>query len=493
MSTNELLADPENLWRALTSRDARFDGRFFAGVTSTGIYCRPVCPARTPLRSNVRFFACAAAAEEAGFRPCRRCRPETAPRSPAWSGTSTTVLRALSLIENGAIDGAGVDALADRLGVGARHLRRLFLEHVGASPLSIAKTRRVHFARTLLDATNLSVTDVADAAGFSSLRRFQSAFQETFGMPASAVRRAASGVSTLPEDALTLRLPVKQPYDWEATLTFLAARTIPGVERVDGLTWSRAFALEGAPSVVTATPDVNGTTLVVRFDRPIVRELPRVLDRIRRVFDLGANPHLIVGHLERHQLLRDRVRRRPGLRLPLTWDPFEAGVRAIVGQQVSVAGARTVLGRVVDRSGLKLGKALAKKYGLTHVFPSARNVAQADFTGVGMPGARVKTLQTVAHLIAEGQLDLDHSSPEEVQQNLLAVRGVGPWTAQYIRMRGLGDPDVMLAGDLGVRRALQLEGGELPPIQEVEALAAPWSPWRSYAVLHLWQGEVSET
>ncbi len=469
-------ADHDRLWKAVVSRDARFDGSFFTGVTTTGIYCRPICPARTPKRDHVRFFACAAAAEQAGFRPCRRCRPETAPGSPAWVGTASTVARALRLIDEGALDERGVDALAARLGVGDRHLRRLFDEHVGASPLAVAGTRRVHFARLLLDASTMSITEIVHASGFASVRRFQTAFRDTFACAASEVRRTGASAGRGAESAggVHLRLGARAPYDVTGTFAFLAERAIPGVESVQDGTWRRRVRIDGRPAQIETSWNVRRAALEVRVTGAAGRDLAGIVERVRRVFDLAANPASIAACLGAERSLAKSVRTRPGLRLPTTWDPFEACVRAIVGQQISVKGARTILGRLVERCG--------------NAFPTPEELASARLDRIGLPGARVETLRELAHRVLDGRVTIDSgASPDDVDRALRDIPGIGPWTVRYVRMRGFGDPDVFLPDDLGVRRALAHDG-RMPTGREAEARAESWRPWRSYAVLHLWNG-----
>ncbi len=497
-----MTAPDDPRWRAIESRDPRFDGRFFTGVVTTGIYCRPICPAKTPRRENVRIFACAAAAESEGFRPCRRCRPETAPGSPAWLGTSSTVSRALRLIEDGALDSAGVDALAARLGIGDRHLRRLFDEHVGASPIAVAGTRRVHFARLLLDSSGLSIAAIAAAAGFASTRRFQTAFRATFGRSASSVR--ARRPARTPEtarserrrhDGLTLHLPWRAPYDVEATLAFLAGRAIPGVEAVVDGAWRRTFVAGRRVGALEARPDPSRGAIVLRATPIPGGELAGVVRRVRALFDVGANAARIADHLSGDEVLAPSVRERPGLRVPTAWDPFEACVRAIVGQQISVKGATTILGRLAARCGRRVpaGGALgAVGAGLTHAFPAPAALAGADLEGLGLPRARAATLRELAARGSRGAIRFDASASfDEIESALLSIPGIGPWTVKYVRMRGLGDPDVFLEEDLGVRRALTPARGRAPSAREAAARAQAWSPWRSYAVVHLWAGGVS--
>jgi AraC family transcriptional regulator of adaptative response / DNA-3-methyladenine glycosylase II len=475
--------DPDVCWNALASRDARFDGTFFTGVLTTGIYCRPVCPARTPHRKNVRFFSCAAAAEQAGFRPCRRCRPETAPGSAAWSGTSSTVSRALRLIEEGALDTADVNELAERLGVGERHLRRLFDHHLGASPIAVAQTRRVHFARLLLDGSNLPINDIAAASGFSSLRRFHAAFRETFKMAPGALRtfaRDAQPNGAAPGRGISLQLAVRAPYDWNATFAFLEMRAIPGVESVIDGVWRRAIISGGRPILIEASPDDSSRSLHVRLSEPPGNDLPMIVEHVRRVFDLGANPAEIGAHLSADPLLKPLVRARPGLRQPTVWDPFEACVRAIVGQQISVKGATTILGRIARESGMEAPG--FNEWSISHVFPSAEALADAKLTNAGLPASRRATIRELARRVAEDDRLL---IAEDSASRLREIRGIGDWTVSYLRLRGFGDPDVFLSGDLGVRRALATNG-QLPKSTELEKLAERWRPWRSYAVLYLW-------
>lgn len=469
--------DPEICWRAWSTRDRRFDGAFFTGVASTGIYCRPVCPARLPARRNCTFFASAAAAEAAGFRPCRRCRPETAPGSAAWQGTSALVQRALRLIDEGALDDGSVETLADRLGVTSRWLRGLFTEHVGASPLEVALTRRVHFARRLLDETGLPLEDVAAAAGFGSARRLRAAFGRTFRRPPGEVRREPRAAAP---GALALRLPAREPFAPAPLLAFLAARAIPGVEEVEGAVYRRTAGpvAPGATLEIEASP--RGIELRVAGAGPA--ELPRVVAASARVFDLGADAAGIAAHLARDPLLA-RALKGGTVRVPGAWDAFELGVRALLGQQVSVAAARTLAARLVRACGSPLSRPVGA---LTHVFPSPAAVAAAPLERLGLPRARAAALRGFARAVADGALDLGaFASLEDAVGKLTALPGIGEWTAQYLAMRALGEPDAFPAGDLGVRRALA-RGGRLPTEREVLARAEAWRPWRAYAALALW-------
>ncbi len=468
----------ELCWNAVRTRDRRFDGRFFVGVTSTGIYCRPICPARTPARRNVRFFASAAAAEAAGHRPCRRCRPETAPGSAAWQGTSATVARALRLIDDGALDEGSVEALGARLGVTGRWLRALFAEQLGASPLDVAQTRRVHLARRLLDETSLPLEDVAAASGFGSARRLREALQRTFRRPASELRRA--GASTVP--GLSLRLGARAPFDPAPLLAFFAARAIPGVESVDGDTYARTVTLDGTSGVleVRAVPGEQAVRLRMHSSRPL--PLLPVAARVTRMFDLEADAAAIASHLSADPLLARAFTRR-AVRVPGAWDAFELGVRAMLGQQITIAAARTLAARIVAAC----GEPLAVTHGaLTHLFPTPAALAGAPLETLGLTRARAAALRGFAAAVADGSLKLDElGSAEEAQARLVKLPGIGPWTAQYVAMRAVHDPDAFPAGDLIVRQALA-RSGKLPSEREVLARAERWRPWRAYATLALW-------
>ena len=477
--------DADLYYRALESKDRRFDGTFFVAVVTTGIYCRPICPARTAKRKNVRFYACAAAAESAGFRPCRRCRPETAPGSPAWAGTSATVSRALRLIHEGALDGAGVDDLSDRLGVGSRHLRRLFDEHLGASPVAVAQSRRLHFARQLVDETSLPMTEVAQLAGFSSVRRFNDAMRASFGRAPRELRARAKAGSSADDGSVSLQLAYRVPYDWDAMWAYLERRQVPGVEIVADGTYRRSFVADGRPGWIAVRPDEERAVVRLRVSLSHRRSLMDIAERVRRLFDLHADPLRIARELGRDERLRRAVRRRPGLRVPGAWDPFELAVRAVLGQQVSVRGATTLAGRLVREQGEAVDG--APDGGPTHLFPTAERLAEANVAAVGMPEARGRAIRELARRVATGELSLSGgSSAEETQAKLLEIPGIGPWTAQYVTMRALGHPDTFLPGDLGVRRALANGSGRLPAARAAQERAEVWRPWRSYAVLHLW-------
>jgi AraC family transcriptional regulator of adaptative response / DNA-3-methyladenine glycosylase II len=482
------LLDRDACYRSLQTRDARFDGRLFTGVTSTGIYCRPVCPARTPLLENCRFFASAAAAQDAGFRPCLRCRPETAPDLASWRGTSSTVSRALALIADGGLDGgeAGVDALAERLGVGGRQLRRLFQQHLGASPIAVAQTRRVLFAKQLIQETRMPLAEVALAAGFGSVRRFNETFRQLFRRAPGELRR--KGVAEMPSGSgVTLRLRYRPPYDWAAMLAFLEARAIDGVEQVEGGCYRRTVSHEGQRGTVEVRHEPAHDSLAVTLRFPSVRAFPALLARVRRVFDVGADIETIGAHLSRDAFLAPLLARRPGLRAPGGWDGFELAVRAVLGQQVSVAAARGLAGRLVGLCGDELPDA---EPGLSRAFPSAERVAAADLGALGMPGARREALKALAEAaLADPTLFQPRGSVEEATARLCAIRGVGEWTAQYIALRALRETDAFPASDLGLLRGAASEGGARPTPAELLRRAEAWRPWRAYAAQHLWSAD----
>ena len=481
--------DDDACYRALSTRDARFDGRPFVGVRTTGIYCRPICPARTPKRENVRFFPTAAAAQSAGFRPCLRCRPETSPDLAAWRGASNTVTRALRLIEAGAMDEGDVEALADRLGVGERQLRRLFRQHLGASPVAVAQTRRVLLAKQLIQETRLPMAEVAMAAGFGSVRRFNETFQQLYDRPPGALRRlggpeqAAAG-----GEAVKLQLPYQAPYDWDAMLGFLSLRAIPGIERVANNAYERTLGVAGAAGLVRVEP-VAKSRLAISVRFPKISALPAIIARVRRVFDLAADPVAIGDHLARDPALALLVAKRPGLRVPGAWDGFELAIRAILGQQITVVAARGLAARLVAAHGAPMPEGLAAE-GLTHVFPTPQRLVGADFAALGMPRSRAASLTAMTEAAAANPAIFGPKRTlEDAVADLKALPGIGEWTAQYIAMRELREPDAFPAADIGLMRALEGAYGRRPTAAELSARAEAWRPWRAYAALHLWASE----
>lgn len=479
--------DLNALNRAFLSRDRRFEGRFVAGVVTTGIYCRPGCPAPLPKAKNVRFFPGPAAAEAEGFRPCRRCRPEASPGTPVLLGTGATVSRALRLIGIGAA-GSGLDTLASRLGVGQRHLRRLFEEHLGAPPAAVVRTHRTHFARRLLDETTLPVTEVADGAGFASLRSFHRAIHETFGRPPRELRRSARNAVVPPEAAIRLRLPYRPPFDWKGLLDFLGARVLPGVEEIrDGVYRRTVRTEEGKGGVLSVRPIPEAGTLEIVLPPDCVPDLLPIAGRLGRLFDLDADPAVIGSDLSRDPLLARLVARRPGLRIPGAWDPFETAVRAVLGQQVTVRGATTLAGRLVARFGEELVGLPAD--GPRFLFPGPAVLKTADVGSIGVPAMRTEAIRTLARSVVDGRVDLEGSrGPAALERELTSIPGIGPWTAQYLAMRVLGEPDALPDGDLGLLRALERLGVSVSR-RTLERRADAWRPWRAYATMHLWMSE----
>ena len=473
--------------RARLARDPRFDGLFFIGVRSTGIYCRPICPAPPPRPENIVYYPTAAAAAAAGLRPCLRCRPETAPGTPAWNGTSATVARAMNLIRQGALDDGSVDDLAGRLGVGARHLRRLFRRHIGATPKAIADNQRLLFAKRLVVETDLPITQVALAAGYGSLRRFNAAFRSRIGRTPSQLRRGRPR-KRKPSDPgfnCTLTLPYRTPYDWDRMLAFFRNRAIPGVEWADGTIYRRTIALSTIRGTLTVRHAPTGHALALDVCLTDSRELMTLVERVRRMFDLDANPRAIHQALARDPLLAGRLLTAPGLRLPGSWDPFETAVRAVVGQQISVKGAVTLLGRIARLFGTPYRGGTDPR--LTRLFPVADELAAADLTALGMPAKRKDTLRRVSQQVASGALRLDPAGELScLVGTLSAIPGIGDWTANYIALRALGEPDAFPASDLGIIRALQ-KGEQRPTVKQVIDRAEAWRPWRAYAAAYLWQ------
>ncbi len=473
--------------RARLARDARFDGQFYVGVKTTGIYCRPICPANAPKSENIEFYPSAAAAGEAGFRPCLRCRPECAPGTPAWSGTSTTVRRGLRLISAGALDEGNVEALADRLGVTSRHLRRLFSHHLGASPLAVAHTQRLHFAKRLIDETTLPMQHISSAAGYGSIRRFNDAFRQTYGRPPRELRRAGEDSELAGRTAsLTVRLPYRAPFDWQNLLAFFAGRAIPGVEKVVDQTYRRTLSSNGRHSVVSIQPDSRAGYLSLTLHSVNTDALFETVQAAREVFDLDAPVTEIRQVLGKDKALRKFLKEYPGIRVPGAWDGFELTVRAILGQQVSVKAATTLAGRIANRYGEPLVlDGDHKESELVRIFPTAERLARARFNNIGIVGSRAETIRRVAKAVLCGDLCFDAAEdPQEFCAALKSIRGIGDWTAQYVAMRALKNPDAFPEGDLGLIKAIRYPDRVTP--KQLKNLAEEWRPWRAYAALLLW-------
>ena len=477
-----MVEDFEQCYRVVRSKDARFDGWFVTAVTSTGIYCRPSCPALTPKRANVRFLPSAAAAQRAGFRACKRCRPDASPGSPEWNLRADAVGRAMRLIRDGAVEREGVTGLARRLGFSERHLHRQLVAYLGAGPLALARAQRAQTARLLIETTALPFTDVAFAAGFPSIRQFNETIREVFATTPTELRRGARRNGHGEHAAgLTLRLRHRAPLDARALLAFLAARAVPGVEVGDGETYRRVLALPHGPGVAALAPGAGGSgSDHVRCELRLsdLRDLAAAVQRCRRLLDLDADPVAVDAALAADPLLAPLVARTPGRRVPGAADGAELAVRAVLGQQVSVAGARTLAGRLTAAHGQPLPDGLADEQ-LTHAFPTAQALAAADPADLPLTRARAHALTSLCRALADGSLALHSGADRDAtRERLLTLPGVGPWTAEYVAMRALGDPDAFPATDLGVRKALERLGGDADPER--------WRPWRAYAVQHLW-------
>ncbi len=467
------------------SNDARFDGRFFTAVKTTGIYCRSICPARMPLRRNIEFHPTAAAAELAGFRPCRRCRPDASPGTPAWGGTSAIVSRALRKINEGALDREGVSELSIRLGVGERHLTRLFVQHLGAAPIAIAQTRRAHFAKRLIEETRLPMAEIAFSSGFRSIRRFNASMKKCFDLTPTELRqRARAGeTGTATPARFVVRLSYRPPFDWPGFLNFLSVRATPGVESVKDGVYRRTIRFGSDMGTIGIRQSGEPHTLTLEIEGRFSRELLPIVERVRDLFDLRADPLKIESHLKQSQLLGVLLDDRPVPRVPGAWDGFELAVRAILGQQVSVRGATTVAGRLTARYGEPV---TGDASGLTVLFPVPEALAGAEIENCGFPGARGRAITFLARAVSEGELSLTPSAdPEEVRRKLHEIPGIGQWTADYITMRALCQPDAFPVGDLGLRKAASSHDRTISP-RQLEEMSEEWRPWRAYAAMLLW-------
>ncbi len=476
--------DPHTCYRALRARDARFDGRFFVAVSSTRIYCRPVCTVKPPMRKNCRFYPSAAAAESGGYRPCLRCRPELAPGNSSVDATSRLAQAAASLLEDRTLDEQGLEAVAARLGITDRHLRRAFGAEFGVSPVEFAQTQRLLLAKRLLTDTALPVTEIAFASGFGSLRRFNALFKQRYRLQPSQLRKHMKSHGSGSSDVLQFELSFRPPYDWPALSAFLGARAIAGVEAVEEGRYRRTVHLDldgkAQRGWIEISPSRKKPALRVAVSASLAKALPPVLSRVKALMDLCCNPAEVAA------ALGPLAKRHPGLRVPGAFDGFEVAVRAILGQQVTVAAARTVAGRFAAA----LGDPLVTPFvSLNKIFPTAESVAQVPYGRIarlGMPGVRARSVIALARTVADGDLDLmPNADIDATLDKLRALPGVGEWTAQYIAMRALAWPDAFPHTDLGVMKAL----GETSP-KRVLAAGEAWRPWRAYAVMHLWQSLV---
>jgi AraC family transcriptional regulator of adaptative response / DNA-3-methyladenine glycosylase II len=464
--------------RARLSRDPRFDGKFYIGVIGSGVYCRPICRAPTAQEKNCRYFPSAAAAAEAGFRPCLRCRPESCPGTPAWQGTSNTVSRALRLIGESGLEDGGVESLAERLGVGARHLRRLFVQHLGATPIAVAHTRRLHFAKKLIDETNLPMNQIAIASGFGSVRRFNAGIHQVYHRTPTQIRHLARHTGLRSGDQYIFRLHFRPPYHWRGMLNFLAPRATTGVECVEDAAYRRTISVDGLHGYFEISMDQARDSLLARIDFPDPRSLFYIVERVRALFDLNADWASIVKTLRHDPALAPSVQADPGLRVPGCWNGFELAVRAILGQQVTVKGATSLAGRMANT----FGNPFVGPKGLTHVFPSPEALANARLTSIGLTTARAETIRALARAVDRGKIKFEGVvDGEDFLRRLCEIPGIGNWTAQYVAMRALGEPDAFPSSDLGLLRSLSLDSSK-----ELERRALPWRPWRAYAAMYLW-------
>jgi AraC family transcriptional regulator of adaptative response / DNA-3-methyladenine glycosylase II len=476
--------DRESCYRAVKSCDRRFDGVFYTAVRTTGIYCRPSCPARTPALANVTFHPSAASAQAAGYRACKRCLPDATPGSPDWDVAADAAGRAMRLIADGVVDREGVPGLASRVGYTPRHLTRILAAELGAGPLALARAKRAQTARVLIETTDMTYADVAFAAGFASVRQFNDTIREVYASSPTELRGRRGGGATT--GSVTMRLAVRTPYDGRALLRFLAARAVPGIESAGDGWYARTLDLpHGAGSVRLELPDVAeaGETAfaTATFTLEDLRDTAAAVERTRRLLDADCDPVAVAEAFAGDPVIGPLVRRRPGLRVPGHVDGGELAVRAVLGQQVSVAGARTVAARLVAARGRTLAQ---PREGLTHLFPTPAVVAALDPEELPMPRARGRALTALCAALAEGSIRLDRGTDRgEVRRALLDIPGIGPWTADYVALRALGHPDVFLPTDTGIRDALTRLGHD--PARAA-GLAEAWRPWRSYAQLHLW-------
>lgn len=465
--------------RARLSRDARFDGKFFIAVLSTKIYCRPICPARTCKESNVRYYASAAAAAEAGFRPCLRCRPESSPGTPAWLGTSSTVSRALRLIGESGLGDSGIEGLAERLGVGSRHLRRLFLRHLGATPIAVAQTRRLHFAKKLIDETGLPMHQIALASGFGCVRRFNANIRKFYHRTPTQIRRLARQKESQPGNQYVFRLNFRPPYNWQGMLDFLSARCTPGVEAVEAGCYRRTICVNGNLGYFEVSPDNERHLLIARIEFGDPRSLFFIVERIRAMFDLNADWASVVATLGNDPVFAEKVEAEPGLRVPGSWNGFELTARAILGQQITVKGATALAGRLVA----KFGQPFCGPKGLTHVFPEPEILADAKLNTIGLTAVRAETIRALARAICEGKISFAGVVDSAAfLKRLCEIPGIGSWTAQYVAMRALREPDAFPSTDLGLLRTMNLRS-----FRELERRSECWRPWRAYAAMYLWR------
>lgn len=480
---DEFVEAPELDWRvcsrARLARDARFDGKFFIGVVSTKIYCRPICRARTSKECNVRYYPSAAAAAEAGFRPCLVCRPECSPGTSAWAGTQNTVARALRLIGESGLEDGGVEALAERLGMGSRHLRRLFLRHVGATPSAVAQTRRLHFAKKLIDETRLPMTQVAIASGFGCVRRFNDCIRKVYHRAPTEIRRLAGKSAAQREGQYVFHLHFRPPYNWRRVLEFLAARATPGVEAVEAGTYRRTVSLNGGRGYFEVSLEEEHNALTARVEFGDARSLFLIIERIGAMFDVTADWTVIAKTLQADPFLAKRVVSEQGVRVPGSWNGFELVTRAILARQIGNAAAATLAGRMVKA----FGQSFPATRGLTHLFPTPEVLVRADLAEIGLPKAKAATVRAFARAVCDRQLQFDGTVDSGAfVARLSEIPGIEKWVVQYAAVRVLRDPDAFPSGDPALRRMAGFHSA-----RELEDYSKVWRPWRAYAAMLLWQ------
>ncbi|MBF4561541.1 DNA-3-methyladenine glycosylase 2 family protein [Microbacterium sp. VKM Ac-2870] len=479
-------------YRAIDARDARFDGQFVTAVRSTGIYCRPSCPARTPKAANVTFYPTSAAAHEAGYRACKRCLPEAAPGSPEWDLRGDIAGRAMRLIADGVVEREGVPGLAARLGYSARHLTRLLTAELGAGPLALARAQRAHTARMLLVSTDLPASDVAFSAGFASVRQFNETVREVFGLTPRELRArrpaSAAPVGAAVAGTIELVLPHRGPLDAAGLFAWMQARTVAGTESATADSFARVLRMPGGPAWFVVRLDAAGRVRL-RARLSHLADLPTLVARVRRLFDLDADPIAVDAALSTHEAIAPLVRRVPGIRVPGAADPHEMLIRAMIGQQISVAAARTALTALTDR----LGERVEDYDGLDRLFPTMAAIAEHGHTVLRGPAARIRAITATAAALADGSLPLSSGDDRGLQRAALLARpGIGPWTADYVSMRVLGDPDITLPGDVAVRAGAAAAGIPSDP-RGYDAWAVRAAPWRSYLTAHLWRASAAAT
>jgi AraC family transcriptional regulator of adaptative response / DNA-3-methyladenine glycosylase II len=479
-----LQLDPAFCWQAVYSRDQRFDGRFFAGIATTGVYCRSICPVSFGHPESVHWFQSAAAAEAAGFRPCRRCHPDTSPGSSAWFGTWAVVSRALKLISEGALDGGNLEQLAERLGIGSRHLRRLFQRHLGASPLKIARSHRVLVARSLIVETQLPVTEIALGTGFRSIRQFNHSVRTAFGQSPTALRRL-HGTATVqdPLAGIIVHLPYRPPFNWTSLIQFFKSRATPGVESVEEEIYRRTVEIGGVAGAIEVWHEASETRLSMRVLLPGCERLMQVVQRVRRLFDLGADALHIGSYLARDTRLAGMVMERPGLRVPGSWDGFELAVLAVLGQNLTAADPASAIEPLVKTFGRPVQVSLP---GLSHLFPKPEILAEANLEGIGIPAQQAQTVAALAKAVMAGRLTFDSvKGARNTATQLHTLLGLEEDTSSYIAMRALGDPDAFSCKSLAFRRALASHRNPVSP-EEVSRIFEGYRPWRAYAAMHHW-------